>query len=49
MQTIGEQKKKEINELMQTIRDQTASQDEMELVEVPVEQILTGKWNKKWK
>ena len=40
----------EINEeLMQTIGDQTASQDDMELVEGQVQQILTGKWNKKWK
>ena len=39
----------EINEeLMQTFGDQT-SQYEMELVEGPVEQILTGKWNKIWK
>ena len=40
----------EINkELMQTIGYQTSRQDEMELVERPVQQILTGKWNKKWK
>ena len=40
----------EINEeLMQTIDDQTSSQDEMELNEGLVEQILTGKWNKKCK
>ena len=40
----------EINEeLMQIIGDQTASQDEMELVEGPVEQILAGKRIKKCK
>ena len=32
----------EINKLMQTIVDQTSIQDEMELVEGPIEQILTG-------